>query len=356
MAAMRALHAILLSLALGLPLSATAGAGEPDAPARPRGHEDLAVDRTAHDFGVVRQNEVRRTKFTYTNTSEAVVEGIGARGECGCNVVKVSHKTLEPGASGVLDVEFSTLTLGGHMTKRVHLFSGDHTRGEILIRLKISIVQGLILRPPAVTFGTVLLGTRPRKAFYLKWYEGHGEPFEVESVEVPGYAFDTEITPYSDPRDERWGGWKIDLQFKEPPPLGMLSAEVLVRTTDADRPRVTLPLSANVSGRIWMQARTLSFGAFSQGKSRTASLKFRPLDESVQLGRVRAVARKGKVRVEVKPDPYHGKDGVWRLYGTVPEDAQPGSLDDEVIELHTEVEGEEVTVVKVRGYVRAVPR
>jgi hypothetical protein len=136
----------------------------------------------------------------------------------------------------------------------------------------------------------------------------------------------------------------------------MLSAEVLVRTTAEDRPRITLPLSANVSGRIWMQSRTLSFGAFLQGKPRTASLKFRPLSADVQFGEVKAVARKGKVRVEVKPDPLHGKRGVWRLYATVAEDVEPGPLDDEVIELHTEVEGEEVTLVKVRGYVRAVPR
>ncbi len=350
---------------LGLPLAAlllpilVSPAAAGDAP-RPRDavrkHRDLAVDRTNHHFGVVKQNEVRTATFTYTNTSDAAVEGIGARGECGCNAIKLSDTTLEPGASGTLEVEFSTLTLGGHLTKRVHLFSKDHTRGEALITLKISIVEGLILRPPAVTFGTVLKDTTPSKSFYLKWYEGHGRPFEVTSVEVPGFDFASTITPYTNARDERWGGWTIELRFKETPPLGMLSAEVLVRTTDADRPRLTLPLSANVSGRIWMQSRTISFGAFPQGKPRTASLKFRPLRRDIDLGEVKAVARKGKVTVEVKPDPLHGKDGVWRLYAAVVDDVEPGSLDDEVIELHTQVEGEEVTIIKVRGYVRAVPR
>lgn len=347
----------LAALALLLLLAASAAGGDR---AKPRegiqGHKDLRVDRTAHDFGVVKQNESRTATFTYTNTSDAAVEGIGARGECGCNALKLSRKTLGPGESGELEVEFSTLTLGGHMTKRVHLFSKDHTRGEALIVLKIAIVEGLILRPPAVTYGTVLKGTTPSKAFYLKWYEGHGKPFEVTSVEVPGFEFESTVTPYTNSRDARWGGWRVELRFKEPPPLGMFSAEVLVRTTDEDRPRLTLPLSANVSGRIWMQSRTLSFGAFPQGKPRTASLKFRPLRKEIELGEVKAVARKGKVTVEVKPDPLHGKNGVWRLYATVVDDVEPGSLDDEVIELHTEVEGEEVTLVKVRGFVRAVPR
>jgi hypothetical protein len=72
----------------------------------------------------------------------------------------------------------------------------------------------------------------------------------------------------------------------------------------------------------------------------------------VRFDKPRAVARKGKIRVAVEPDPYHEEEGVWRLVGTVPEDVEAGSLDDEVIEIHTGIPGEEVTLVKVRGYVR----
>ena len=134
--------------------------------------------------------------------------------------------------------------------------------------------------------------------------------------------------------------------------MGMFSAEVRVRTTDAERPELTLPLSANVCGKIWMQSRTLSFGAYDKGQARTASLKFRPFDKSVQFGAVTAKSRSGRLVVEAKPDPLHAKAGFWRLYGTVPADREVGRLDDEVIELHTGVPGEEVTLVKVRGTVR----
>lgn len=133
----------------------------------------------------------------------------------------------------------------------------------------------------------------------------------------------------------------------------MFSAEVLVRTTNEARPRLTLPVNANVCGKIWMQARTLSFGSFTRGRPRKASLKFRPFDDSVVFGEVSARVREGRIQVEVKPDPLHAKKGVWRLYGTVPADAEPGSLEGEVIELHTGVEGEEVTLVEVKGFVRA---
>jgi hypothetical protein len=200
------------------------------------------------------------------------------------------------------------------------------------------------------------LGTRPKKSFSLRWYEGEGEPFEITAVEVPGFEFASRVTPYGHAKDPRWQGWSVELQFQESPPLGMFSAEVLVRTTHKDHRRLTIPLSANVCGKVWMQSRTLSFGAFRQGTARSASLKFRPFERTVRFDAPRALARKGRIRVEVKPDPLHKDDGVWRLYGTVPEDARAGSLDDEVIELHTGLEGEEVTLVKVRGYVRPARR
>ena len=54
----------------------------------------------------------------------------------------------------------------------------------------------------------------------------------------------------------------------------------------------------------------------------------------------------------MKPDPFHAKDGYWRLTGTVPADREVGRLDEEVIELHTGMPGEEVTILEVRGTVR----
>jgi hypothetical protein len=318
-----------------------------------RKHASLVVDRPSHDFGVVAQNTVHKATFTYTNAGKEVVEGIAARGECGCNVVAVSRTRLAPGESGTLEVEFNTVTLGGRMEKRIHLRSKDYRDGELTIPLKIAIVKGLIVRPMGVTYGDVPLGTHPTKEFYLKWYEGEGEPFEITSVTVPGYDFEAKVTPYKSPKDPRWGGWTVAMTMHESPPLGNFSAEVLVRTTNPEHPRLTMPLSANVSGRIWFQARTMTFGSFDAGTERNASLKFKPFGKDVTFGKVSAVARKGLIEVEVKPDPYHAAKGVWRLYGRVPASAEAGSLDDEVIELHTGVPGEEVTLIKVKGTVRA---
>lgn len=330
---------------------------DPSAPARVRGHHlDLAVDRLEHDFGVVGQNEELETTITYTNAGDGPVTGIRAAADCGCNRAELSHDRLEPGESGTLTVSFQTGVLSGKLQKRVRLSTKDRSRGEITIRLGISIVRGLILDPGSVRFGDVVFGTLPTARFGVRWFEGSGRPFEVTKVEIPGHedAFETQIAPYTpQTEDDAWRGFTVDVRFKKAPPLGMYSAHVLVRTNHPDFARLELPLSANVIGRVWIQSRVMHFGVVEKGTRRTARLKFRPNDSGTRFLDVRASSPGGRLEVEVGPDPLHKDKGLWVLEATVPADAAEGRLDDEVIELHTGVPGEELIVVRVRGRVRA---
>lgn len=326
--------------------------GSPPAQGGPAsGHLDLVVEPGEVDFGVVGQNEVLRATLTYTNRSAANVEGISARAECGCNVVDVSHAVLAPGESGSLTVEFHTFNLSGTLRKDVKLTSGDYKRGEAVVPLRIQIQKGLIVNPAAVSFRDVPLGTTPTAGFNVKWMDGFGTPFEIRAVEVPGDDFHVQIAPMADASEPRWKGWRVDLTFKAPPPLGMYSAEVLVKTTHPEHPLLSLPLSANVTGKIWVQSRTLTFGAFRRGEPRTASIRLRPFDTSITLKDLTARALKGRIEVRIEPDPVHGEDGVWRLTGSVPGNVAAGSLDDEVIEVHTGVPGEETIRIQIKGHV-----
>ena len=344
---MRRAPAVLLVLPALLLGSAYA---EDDRPA-PGTHLDLVVDPGEHDFGTAGQRESLETSFKVTNRSDRAVEGIRVRADCGCNVVTWSTTRLEAGASAPLTVSFDTLSLSGHLVKNLRLRTSDHRRGEAVVPLRISIVKGVIVSPGSVTFRGVLQGTRPERAVTIKWHEDHGRKFDIAKVEVPGHEFETRIDPFRDPAEPKWGGWRIHLRFKTPPPVGMVSAEVVITTTSKERSRIVLPLSAHVSGKVWVQSRTMSFGSFRAGTERTASIKFRPFVPEVKIERPSARSLSGNLRVEVKPDPLHGEKGVWRLYATVPAERAAGSLDKEVIELRTGVPGEETITLAVRGYV-----
>ena len=340
-----ALALLVLAALYGTP----AQAEETERP--PRGtHLDLVLDRMEHDFGTAAQHERLEATFTIRNRSEQTVEGIDVGADCGCNKVKLSTTSLEPGATAELIVGFDTGTLSGRLTKRVRVWSADRKRGRIVLRVSIAVVAGLIVEPGALAFKEVAFGSRPSAHFDVKWYDGVGTPFDLEGIEIPGEDFDVSIEAYEPAKDDDWRGHRVHVTFRTPPPLGIYSAEVLVKTSLESRKRITVPLTANVVGRVWLQTRTIHFGVVPEGTSRTASIKLRPRDDGDQLGAVSATSRSGALEVAVTRDAHDER--YWVLKVTVPDSTKPGRLDDEVVELRTEVPGEERIEVQVRGRVR----
>ena len=338
------------------------GGSEPEkgAPAGqgPLTHRLLAVDRLSHDFGTRAQNQHLETTFVVRNRSDAKVTGIRVKPDCGCNVVKLESDSLEPGAETKLTVGFETAVLSGKMVKRVRIRTRDRLDGEIVIDLRIAIVGGAVLEPGGVSFRDVRHGTTPTANFRVRWYEGVGKPFKITKIEVPGHEgeFDVAVRRYAPKGQDPWRGFEVDVTFRQPPPLGMYSAELLVRTDHADYPRMSMPLSANVVGAVWLQMRTMHFGIVKSGTTKTARLKFRPYDEQVKFGEVRASCTDDRIRVTVQRDPLFQAERSWILSATVLEDAAPGRLDEAVIRLHTGTVGEETSEIRVRGRIRAARR
>ncbi len=324
-------------LAAGLPGRAAAGDGT-----GPR----LRVDRLQHDFGAVGQEQELETSFEYANEGDAPLKGIRAIGDCGCYGVTVSKEELAPGERGTLHVKFRTLRFNGHVKKRLKLVTANGERKPIVVKLLLDVVAGVILAPGRIWFGDVLVGSSPVKTVYAKWHTETGQPFEITGVEVPGYDFAIETVPYE---QGAWKGTAIQFAFKEAPPLGMFSATALIRTDHPDYARISLPLTAHVTGKVWLQSRTVYFGWVPKGKSKRTAILVKPFSKDVDLGEVTAVSRKGRIEVTVEKDPM-GRAGWWRVVVVVPGDAEVGKLDD-VLEIRTQVPGEEKTEIEVRGEV-----
>ncbi len=321
-------------------------------------HRFLAVDRLSHDFGTRAQNQRLETTFVVRNRSDATVSGIRVKPDCGCNVVKLASDTLEPGAETKLTVGFETAVLSGRMIKRVRIRTREREDGEIVLDLRIAIVGGVVLEPGGVSYRDVRHGTTPTATFRVRWFKGVGKPFKITKIEVPGHeaAFAVAVRPYTAATNDPWCGHEVDVTFRKPPPLGMYSAELLVRTDHPDYARMSMPLSANVVGAVWLQMRTMHFGIVKSGTSKTARLKFRPYDEDVKFGEVHVSCSDDRIRVSVQRDPLFQAERSWILSATVRKDAAAGRLDEVVIRLHTGTAGEETSEIRVRGRIRAPRR
>jgi hypothetical protein len=363
--------AALLLLLAAAPSPAEDGAPAGDGAPVPK----LVVDREEHDFGVAAQEQELHAEFTITNAGTAPLKepasekspGIKPVADCGCYGTTLSATEIPPGGTATLKVSFRTLMLVGPIVKKLTLHSNDPARPMVAIRLKILVGAGVVVDPGRIYFGDVLVGSTPSGSVFAKWLEGVGKPFQVTAVEVPGHAETIRVTttPHEEkqtlgrdaenkPIEGLWKGTRVTFAFTKPPPVGMLSATALLRTDHPEYPRIAVPLTVNVSGRVWVQQRTLTFGWVKAGETKRNAFAVRPFNKDVKLGSVKAEARGGKVLVEVTREE-KGPSPGWRVAVSVPKDAPPGKIDD-VIDLTTDVPGEERIEVAVRGEVLPGPR
>ncbi|MDJ0523489.1 MAG: DUF1573 domain-containing protein [Planctomycetota bacterium] len=344
------LYRVLAALLLALLASAHAAAE--DAPAK-GADGPLVFDRSVVDYGIVDQNREYAAEVRYRNAGRQAIRDIKARASCSCYSVALTDTALEPGAEGTLTVRFRTHGFYDKISKSLHLHYVDGAQRKAKLQLVLNIVGGVLVS--RLHLGEHLAGTMPSGSVPLRWYEGVGKPFEIERIEIPGQPIATRVEPFvgKTERDRKYKGWRIHFTFTEPPPRGIYSKRAIVTTTHPTQKRVLIPITANIVGKVWVQTSRVYLGLVRQGQTKTASVAFKPFKPEFKLGAVSARARKGLLTVKIE-DGFGPMGPHKKLHVTVPADAPPGPLDD-VIELRTEVPGEELVTVEVRGRV-FVPR
>ncbi len=304
-----------------------------------------------HDFGICEQNKEYAAEVAYRNAGSQPITGIRVRTDCGCYAASISKTDLKPGEEGAISIRFRTLTFSGTVEKKVRLVYDDGKPRKATLKLKLNIFGGVVLEPGRLHFGEVLKGRKPAEAVSVLWYEGVGRPFEIRSVDVAGEPIKTRHEPFThpDPKRARWKGWKIHFEFTEPPTRGVYSRRAVVMTTNKDTPRVIVPMTAHIVGKVWVQTHRVHLGLVAQGQTKTAHVTFRPFEPAIKLGTVTAKSRKGVLQTSIEKG-FGSRGPTTRLRVTVPPNAPEGLLDD-VVELRTQVPGEEITEIEVRGRV-----
>ncbi|MBL9089335.1 MAG: DUF1573 domain-containing protein [Planctomycetia bacterium] len=307
----------------------------------------VTFDREAHDFGPSAQEQELRADFRLTNAGTAPLVVKNVRADCGCAGGAVDATELAPGATTTIRVLFRTLTMSGTLHKRIMVDTNDPARPTAELKLKADVFQGIVLAPARFFFGDVAAGSKPSTSMRVVYREGYGTPFKLTGVEAPNLDVAVEPKPCD---DAGWHGYELTATFKSPPKVGTVSGVVIVRTDDPKYPRFTVPVQAFVSGKIWLDRRSISLGIVPAGRGRETAVIARAFGPGVELGTVTAKARKGVVEAKVVPS---GKE--WVVTIRLPESAAPGRIED-VIEITSSIPGEPPAEVLVVGSVTEPPK
>lgn len=96
----------------------------------------MSFNKTEHDFGTIKEGETVQTTFTFTNTGQADLIIVDARGSCGCTVPNYPKNTpIAPGATGEILVSFDSNNKPNMQQKTVTI-SANTSSGRETLRIK----------------------------------------------------------------------------------------------------------------------------------------------------------------------------------------------------------------------------
>ncbi len=93
---------------------------------------EITFEKTAHDFGVIKEGAVVNFSFKFKNTGKSDLIVGDARGSCGCTVPKFPTHPIEPGDEGQIDVTFNSDGKHGKQHKNVTLVTNATPSTRVL--------------------------------------------------------------------------------------------------------------------------------------------------------------------------------------------------------------------------------
>lgn len=112
----------------------------------------ISFQNKEFDFGRVPQGQVLKMEFVFTNTGSSTLEVQDVRPGCGCTTAGVWSRTVEPGKTGSIPIQFSTANFGGRVSKPVTVTCNDPTQPNVSLHINGEIWRAIDIQPNFVYF------------------------------------------------------------------------------------------------------------------------------------------------------------------------------------------------------------
>jgi hypothetical protein len=111
---------------------ATAGqAGQESGKSKSKAGE-IKFSSTEHDFGTVKQGEKVKHSFEFKNIGNGPIKLSKVKPSCGCTSPHWTKDPVQPGGTGVVDVEFNSAGKSGKQRKSVTVFTESGEKPHVL--------------------------------------------------------------------------------------------------------------------------------------------------------------------------------------------------------------------------------
>jgi len=113
----------------------------------------IHLDKDNIDFGLMSQHESRDTQVVVTNKGGGILNISEVKADCGCTVPTLARKSLAPGESTIIDINFNSKAFHGNVTKMVHIFSNDPDMPDKTFYIQANVTTPLLIDPASQRIG-----------------------------------------------------------------------------------------------------------------------------------------------------------------------------------------------------------
>lgn len=103
------------------------------------GTPKIKFKESSYDFGKIKQGEIARHEFVFTNEGDDTLKIEKVATSCGCTAALVSENEIPPGKSGKVEVKFNSQGYGGNIVKVIYVLSNDPKESQKPLEIKADV-------------------------------------------------------------------------------------------------------------------------------------------------------------------------------------------------------------------------
>jgi hypothetical protein len=152
----------------------------------------IQFDATTFNFGKVKQGEATKHSFIFTNIGKATLQILEVKPGCGCTTAGQWDKSVEPGATGAIPLQFNSAGFGGPVSKSAMVTCNDPVKSNLVLTISGNVWRPVDMTPSMAMF-QVDPETQTNQVKVVKIVNNLEQPLAITNISMLGVAFHTEL-------------------------------------------------------------------------------------------------------------------------------------------------------------------
>lgn len=305
-------------------------------------HAAVSVERDEVDLGVIYRDQPQKIVFNLRNESPDTLRIYDIEPSCDCTTAQVLPDPVPPGAEAEVLTFFDPMGYEGRgpIEEFLRLITSDPRSPEIMLTFRTEVLVGPEPEPRALKFGRICRGETDTMEIFIN--KGQAEDLKV----LKAYS-DTAcvMVEWAGNGEEADGDYLVIVANAEE--CGRVAGFLTFETSDSLRPKIRVPVTVSLIGRIEADPDMVAFGPTLPGAYVSQEVRIH-CREDLPFG----IARVLSTIPEIDPEIERLGDEEFNLRLRIEDGATPGRVSGE-IHLETDCPDEPPVIVRVTGYVRS---